>query len=51
MGECNHPSTVAHAYLLEVLSIGSMFPLLGISTKIIPGRSWETPVSQVFGTF
>jgi hypothetical protein len=38
-------------YLLEVVSLGSIFPLLGILDKVIPIGSWEPLTSQVSGTF
>jgi hypothetical protein len=35
MGGWLHPSTGGPVYLLEVVSSGSIFPLLGISAKVI----------------
>jgi len=35
----------------EVVSWGSISPLLGISAKVTPIESWEPLTSQVFQTF
>jgi hypothetical protein len=37
----HHPSTEGYAYLLEVVSTGSLSPLLGMSAKVITIGSWE----------
>jgi hypothetical protein len=39
MGGWPHPLTGGHAYLLEVVSKGSISPLLCISAKVIPVES------------
>ena len=44
-------STGEPVYLLEVVSSGSIYPLLGFSTKVTPIESWEPLTSQVSGTF
>jgi hypothetical protein len=36
VGEWPHPSTGGHAYLLEVVSSGSISPLMSSLTKVIP---------------
>ena len=51
MGEWPHPSTGGHAYLLEVVSTGSISPLLGILANGIPAESWEPLTSLASGTF
>jgi hypothetical protein len=38
-------------FLLEVGSISSLSPLLGISSKVPPFESWDTLTSQVSGAF
>ena len=50
-GEWPHPSTGGCAYLLEVVSIDSISPLLGISAKVIDIGSWGPLVSLESGTF
>jgi hypothetical protein len=47
----SHLSTGGCAYLLEVVTAGSISPLLHILAKVIPGGSWELPTSLAFGTF
>jgi hypothetical protein len=42
-----HPSTWCPAFLLEVDSISSLSPLLGISFKVPPFEFWESFTSQV----
>ena len=51
MGRWPYLSTRGPVYLLEVVSSGSMFPLLGFLAKDIPMESWELLTSQVSGTF
>ena len=51
MAGCPHPSTGSHAYLLEMVSTGSISPLLGILAKAIPIGSWEHLTSPVDGNF
>ena len=51
MGRWPHASTRGHVYLLEVVSSGSISPLLGISAKVIPIGSWEPLTSLVSGIF
>jgi hypothetical protein len=46
-----HPSTGEYAYLLEVVSTGSISPLLGILANVIPFGSWEPLTSLMHGTF
>ena len=46
-----NPSTGARAYLLEVVSTGSISPLLDILANVIPLGSWEPLTSLVSGTF
>ena len=46
-----NPSTGAGAYLLEVVSTGSISPLLDILANVIPLGSWEPLTSLVSGTF
>jgi hypothetical protein len=41
MGEWSQSSTRGHTYLLEVVSTGSISPLLCVSAKVIPTESWE----------
>jgi hypothetical protein len=41
-GGCPHPSTGGFAYPLEILSTGSLSPLLGISDNIILIAFWES---------
>jgi hypothetical protein len=38
-------------FLLEVGSINSLFPLSGISSKVLPFEFWESFTSQVSGAF
>jgi hypothetical protein len=46
------PSAGCHVYLLlEGVSSGSISPLLGISTNVIPIGSWKPPTSLVSGSF
>ena len=45
------PSTGDHAYLLEVVSIGSISSLLGISANVIPVGYEESLTSLESGTF
>ena len=47
MGEWPHPSTRNHAYLLEVVSTGSISPFSAHSAKVIPTGSWEPHVFLV----
>ena len=51
MGGWPHASTGGHAYLLEVVSSGSISPLLGILVKVILIESWKPLTFQVSGTF
>jgi hypothetical protein len=46
-----HPSTGGHAYLLKVVSTGSISPLLGILAKVISHGTRESLASLKFGTF
>ena len=50
MGGWPYPTIRGQAYLLEVLSTGSISPLLCISAKVIPVGSWEPLTSLVSGT-
>ena len=47
----HHVSIGGHIYLLEVVSLGSVSPLLGISGKATLTESWEPFTSQNSGTF
>jgi hypothetical protein len=40
-----------HIYLLEVISSGSVSPVMGILVKVFPIESWKSLTSQVSGTF
>ena len=40
MGRQPLASTGDHVYMLEEVSSGSIFPLLGTSTNVIPIKSW-----------
>jgi hypothetical protein len=51
MGGWLHLFTGSHIYLLEVVSSGSISPLLGIFAKVIPTEFWEILKSQISGTF
>ena len=55
IGEWPHHSTGGEggrcAYLLEVVSTGSVSPLLGILANGIPAESWEPLASLASGTF
>ena len=51
MGGQPHPSTGGCAYLLEMVSTGSIFPLLSILAKVILIGSWEPLASLESGTF
>ena len=51
MGGWPHSSSGDCAYLLEVVSTGSISPLLGISAKVIYDGSWEPLTSLTSGTF
>ena len=51
MCEWPHTSIGGHVYLLEVLSSGSISPLLRISTNAIPTGSWEPLTTMASGTF
>ena len=44
-------STGGPVLLLEMVSSGSIAPLLGISNKVTHTESWEPSTSQVSGTF
>ena len=46
-----HHSNGDPVYLLEVFSSGSIFPLLGISAKVITIEFWEHLTSKASGTF
>ena len=46
-----HSSTGGHAYLREVVSIGSLSPLLGILAKVISIGSWDLLDSLDFISF
>ena len=46
-----NPSTGARAYLLEVVSTGSISILLGILANVILTGSWEPLAALVSGTF
>ena len=51
MGGRPHLSTQGNGYLLEVVSKGSISPLLCIQASIIPIWSWQPLVSLASGTF
>jgi hypothetical protein len=51
MGGWPYPSSGGSAYLLEVVSSGSISLLLGILANVIPVESWEPLASLVSGTF
>jgi hypothetical protein len=51
MGVWSYLSTGDRAYLLEVISTGTISPLFGISASVIPIGSWESPVPLVSGSF
>jgi hypothetical protein len=51
MGGWCHSSTGSHAYLLEVVSTGSLSPLVGILAKVIDDGSWQPLASLASGTF
>lgn len=50
LGGWLQPSTRVHAYLVEVVSTGSICPYLHIMAKVIPIGSWEPHISMVPGT-
>ena len=41
MGGWPYPETGGHVYLLDVVSSGSIFSLLGILANVIPIASWQ----------
>jgi hypothetical protein len=45
-----HPSTGGHAYILEIVSSGSISPLLDIKANVISNGSWEPLASLASGT-
>ena len=51
MGGYGPPSMGSHVYLLEVVSTGTIFLLLGILAKEISIRSWEPASFLVSGMF
>jgi hypothetical protein len=51
MGGGPHPSTGDRACLLDMVSTGSLSPLLGISTNVIFIGSWESLAFLASGTF
>jgi hypothetical protein len=51
MGEWTVPSTDSHAYALEVVSFGSMSPLLSIAVNVIPIGSSQSITSLASGNF
>jgi hypothetical protein len=50
-GRWPHLSTGGCVYLLNMVSMGSISPVLGISANVIPTGSWEPLVSLESGTF
>jgi hypothetical protein len=51
VGECPHPSNGSRAYLLDMVSTGSIFPLLCISAKVLHVWSWDIFGSLASETF
>ena len=51
MGGWPHPSTGDCTYLQEIVSTGSVSPLLAILADVIPVGSWELLSSLASGTF
>jgi hypothetical protein len=51
IGGWPHPSTGGCAYLLKVISTGSLSPLLGILANVNLVGSWEPLASLASGTF
>ena len=49
MGGWPHPLMQGHACLLDVVSVGSLSPLLHVSAKAIPMESWEPFISLTSG--
>jgi len=46
----DHPNW-GHPYLLNMVSTGSLSPLLGIFAEVLPVGSWEPLGSLTSGTF
>ena len=51
VGAWPHPSTGGHAHPLDLVSTGSISPLLGISANVPPVGSWELLGFLVSWTF
>ena len=51
VGAWPRPSTGGHAHPLDLVSTGSISPLLDISAKVFPVGAWEPLGSLASGTF